>query len=312
MEASIRGCEDLGREDLAANTRSNLVAFTLDVMPRASGEHVRSLIELARRTGDRSLLMLNVNNGAEMAIRTGEWDWADRQLAEVLAMDLDPTDRLPYVEQPTILVALRGGDPSALLEEAESIAGDSEELGPIFFDRHAVIAWLAGRYRDAARDWRAYAAWSPLNATLALAKAGRASLWDRDIAAARADLEAHIGTGKHSPAMDAARATLEAGIAALDGAVTTALRRYRDALQGWALRTWACRGMRRSAAWTWRCSWFWRRGRPCRRGAIPRGLRELGARPFLARLDAALDAEPHASPAPPGPAPRLASGTVVG
>jgi hypothetical protein len=225
-----------------------------------------------------------------MAVRTGDWEWAVRHLAEVMANDLDPADRLVALEQRTIIVLLRGEDATDLLAEAEAIAGDNDELVSFLDERLAVRAWMAGERADAIVRWRRYAAYSPLNATMALAKAVRVSLWDGDLAAARTDLEAHVATANHGGGIDAARATMRAGIAALSGDRPAALRGYRDALRQWrdlglawdealcgldiALLLGADEADVRAAA---------ERSREV--------FASVGARPFLERLEAALGSE---------------------
>ena len=50
----------------------------------------RDAIDIARRQGRRATEALLVGNASEDARRTGEWDWAEEQLARLLDTDLDP------------------------------------------------------------------------------------------------------------------------------------------------------------------------------------------------------------------------------
>jgi len=78
-----------------------------------------------------------------------------------------------------------------------------------------------------------YAGWSNLNATSALPRAARASLWAGDITGARADLDALVATGVHGAVIDAWLATIGAGIAAAEGRIGDARREHREALTRW-------------------------------------------------------------------------------
>ena len=93
---------------------------------------------------------------------------------------------------------------------------------------------LEGRFGEASRQWESTARASPLNAPSALALAGRARLWDGDIAGARAALEAGDATSVHGPFVEARRTALAAGIAALEGRPGEAIVLYgraRDAMR---------------------------------------------------------------------------------
>jgi hypothetical protein len=206
------------------------------------------------------------------------------------------------LEQRTIIVLFRGEDAADLLAEAAAIAGDNSELVAFLDERLAVRAWLAGDAAEATARWRRYAEFSPLNATMALAKSVRASLWAGDLAEAQADLEAHVATAKQGDGIDAARATMRAGIAALSGDRAAALRGYRD-----ALRLWHDLGL----AWDEALcgldmALLLGLDEPDVRAAADRArevFERLGARPFLARLDAAAADDPaRASSAASSPA----------
>ena len=64
------------------------------------------------------------------------------------------------------------------------------------------------------------------------AVAARAALWSGDRAGAAADLEAIDETGVHGPAAEMRRATIRAGIAALDGRTGEAIALFRVARDG--------------------------------------------------------------------------------
>ncbi|MFN8622986.1 MAG: adenylate/guanylate cyclase domain-containing protein [Chloroflexota bacterium] len=291
LEAAAQGLTSLGREDLAAGAWGDYAVWSIDTDPAKALEVIRRLVDLARRTGNRRTLTINASNGAEVAIATGEWDWALTTMREVLRDDLSPSDRQTALEQPAIIEALRGGDPTPLIDEARALTGGLlEELNHLD-DRLATAAFVAGRYDEASRIWRHYAEWSLLNSTTALPRSGRAQLWAGDVAGARADLEATIATGLHSPSMDAGVATLQAGLDALEGRAAEARRGYRDARTQW-----------RDLNLTWLEALtcldqvlLLGPDDPDAEDAADRArdvFTRLGARPFLAKLDEALAGSP--------------------
>ena len=233
-EGAIRGLEAAGDEQLADNAWVDLAVWSIDIDPAAALSAHQAIIERQRRKGDRRTRATVVGNAAEIAVGSGEWDWAVAQLTDVLGDDQSPSDRVVTMEQLTIIAALRGQpEAEARLAEAKALAGDNPTLLDILDDRTATIEWVAGRHREAATIWRHYAGWSNLNATSALPRAARASLWAGDITGARADLDALVATGVHGAVIDAWLATIGAGIAAAEGRIGDARREHREALTRW-------------------------------------------------------------------------------
>jgi class 3 adenylate cyclase/tetratricopeptide (TPR) repeat protein len=233
IEAAASGLTAAGREDLAEGAWGEYAVWSIDADPAKALAVTRRLVELSRRTGSRRNLSINASNGAEIAISTGEWDWAVATTQEVLHDDLSPIDRSMAMEQLTIIQALRGEDPAPRIAEARALAGENAELIQLLDDRLATAAFVAGRYDEATAHWRHYAGWSLLNSTSALPRSGRARLWAGDAAGARADLESTLATGLHGPTVDACVATLNAGLDAAEGRTPEARRGYRDALARW-------------------------------------------------------------------------------
>jgi hypothetical protein len=66
-----------------------------------------------------------------------------------------------------------------------------------------------------------------------LAGAARAALWMGDAAGAAEDLAALDRSGVHGPAVDGDLMTIRAGIAALEGRSADAIVGYREALRAW-------------------------------------------------------------------------------
>ena len=115
-----------------------------------------------------------------------------------------------------------------LIEGAE----DSETMSAL----HAVLSHQAlggGRLQVARAGALERGRLSPTNAPSAYCLAARAALWSVDVIAARADLASLDATHAHGPAITLHKATIRAGIAALEGRPADALAGYREALPGW-------------------------------------------------------------------------------
>jgi class 3 adenylate cyclase/tetratricopeptide (TPR) repeat protein len=233
LQAVIDGAPAMGREDLATNAQVNLGAALMDVDPRGSLEMSRSLIERGRRTGDRSLIVVGTLNGAEAAIRTGDWAWAASTLPSVLEEATEPMDRLTMLEVVTNLATYRGDGTADLLAQAELLVADEPELRELLDERMATVAFVAGDLATAAAIWIRYGRRDGLNAPAAYAKAARALLWHGDAAGARAVLGDLEAIGLMGGAAAVQRATLGAGIDALEGRRAEAKRAYREALAQW-------------------------------------------------------------------------------
>ncbi len=68
---------------------------------------------------------------------------------------------------------------------------------------------------------------------MAYSLAARTALWNGELEAVIADLASLEATHAHGPAITLHKATIRAGIAALEGRSADALAAYRDALRGW-------------------------------------------------------------------------------
>ena len=68
----------------------------------------RAGLDLARRLGSRSLTIVLVGNAAELAVQTGDWEWADEQLAEFADSELEAADRYSLLNNRLVLDAVAG------------------------------------------------------------------------------------------------------------------------------------------------------------------------------------------------------------
>jgi hypothetical protein len=159
-------------------------------------------------------------------------------------------------------------------------------------------AFAGGMLDDAAQEYRRAAAMTAEYALVSYVMAARASLLARDPASAAVDLAGLDATGLHGPAIEARRASIRAGLAALDGRPSDALALYRD-----ALRRFRDSGLPLDEAFTAiEMATLLDPAEREVRGAADAAreiLIRLGATPFLARLDAAVSRQPE-SPASKG------------
>jgi class 3 adenylate cyclase/tetratricopeptide (TPR) repeat protein len=234
LDAAARLGEANGLQALALLAHSNRAAFLVEE-PRLALEAERAAMMLAHRLGRMHFVTTNVQNAGEDALRVGEWDWAIEQLESLTSDQLSPASRVTQLNSMLMFAALRGQDVSAIANEIEALL--AEQSGRMFDqtrdEMRAFTAFSDGDHETAAEAWRAIARMSALNAPIAFPRAARAALWARDRDGAKSDLEAFIATGAHGRASRASRLTIEAGLAALDASVADAIAAYRDALRGW-------------------------------------------------------------------------------
>jgi class 3 adenylate cyclase/tetratricopeptide (TPR) repeat protein len=229
--------ESRGLAEIAMRARISLAAGLGHRDPVEALAMDRALLEESRRAGLRAQAITAVGNGAEAARTVGDWDWAETETGALLASDIDREDRIWLLAQALIIGRLRGEARADAQAEFESAAAPVAEQAVQQTDIRDLEAWSAlieGRLQEASRNWESTAAASPLNAPSALSLAGRARLWDGDVAGARAALDAGDATSVHGPFVEARRMALAAGIAALEGREGEAIALYgraRDAMR---------------------------------------------------------------------------------
>ena len=190
--------ESRGLAEIAMRARISLAAGLGHRDPVEALAMDRTLLEEARRSGLRVAAIIAVGNGAEAARTVGDWDWAATEAGALLASDIEREDRIWLLAQDLVIGRLRGeprADAQAEFDrEAAPVAGQAVQQTDIR-DLEAWSALLEGRFQEASRQWEATASASPLNAPSALSLAGRARLWDGDVAGARAFLERAADAG---------------------------------------------------------------------------------------------------------------------
>jgi len=205
--------------------------------PRRSLQVNQMLLDLARRTGNRSHLLNGSANAATAAFRVGDWRWAVGTLDGELAEDLDPGDRASLLCAWITVTASLGRDVTGVLPEIDAAlqgVTDPQTLA----ERETARAWCLlaeGRFADARDAWIGCTSVATGPAFAAFySSIGRASLWSGDGAGLRRALDELIRSGAHGPALEAERMLMRGTSAALDGRRAEAaadLRSARTALR---------------------------------------------------------------------------------
>jgi len=173
--------------------------------------------ETARRYGFRHGFAILVGNGAEASLPTGDWAWASRAVEEVLALDIDDTDRAALGGIAIGLRATRGQPYEHELAELEEMAGRRAAHRVTLGLARIWIATANGQAEMAAEEALHVAEQSSSNASQALSMSARAAILGRDRALAQKLLDRLTETRQRGPTLDAQRVMIEAGLRALDG-----------------------------------------------------------------------------------------------
>ena len=195
----------------------------------------REGLEIAGRIGSRGYGFTMVGNGTVCALRAGEWDWAEALLDEWLSFERAMDAYMEFFVDRAVLGSLRGRDPSADLEEATRLRESMTDPQYAAYD-HWGRAWAAlasGAHADARSEAEQAARGYRWFVPLGLPVAARAALWEGDAIGAAEILDSLDASGHRGGALDLDRATLRAGIVALEGRGAEALAGYREALHGW-------------------------------------------------------------------------------
>jgi class 3 adenylate cyclase/tetratricopeptide (TPR) repeat protein len=290
--ALIRAGEDMARShglDEVLGGALLVRGFLMgEVDNQAAFDAYREGLAHARRTGRRDQVLVFTNNIGYTAFQVGMWDEGLAELDAALAEDLSIANRVWLGSNAAIIRACRGEPVGEELVELRRLAaqhGDAE-LNLSILDAEANAALAEGRL-DVARDaWRrstVTASYAPLM----YYQAARPSLWLGELKEMKRDADDLDATGFHGRVVEARRATLRPGMAALEGRTSEAIAGYRD-----AVRTWHDLGMTWDEALTGIDMITVLDPTDPQVRVVAQSTREildrLGARPFLERLDAAM------------------------
>ena len=235
LHQAIELSESAGLLNTELRARNNMAWLIVADDPRATVETARQGFELASSMGVRDMAVQLADVACAAAVDTGDWDWVLETAADLEQRGISAAYRIDLASICAVIHALRGHPaPSAITDDVgidlEGI--DAQVLAGVIHSR-AWMAFASGAF-DEARTLAAQAAGQSFGAERVRQSQllVRASLWAGDRDAARAGLRALDEVGVTGRATDAARATLEAGLAALDGD-PSAQSRYRVAADSW-------------------------------------------------------------------------------
>ena len=213
--------------------RVNLGALLAPSDPQAALAIARAGLAESRRLGHRRQALVLLTNAAEVAVWTGDWDLTLPEFEELLAGDLDREDRIIVLGRLVLIGSWQGDLVDGLVDEIVRLVGDTSEPAILISAEvaRADRAFAIGMLEDAAQSYRRAAVMTAEYAPVCYVLAARASLLAHDAASAAADLDGLDATGLHGPAIEARRASIRAGLAALDGRPSDALALYRDAIR---------------------------------------------------------------------------------
>ena len=238
------GVIEIGERLARSNGYTNTLLRALNNRSASQGEidpaaNLEALVEglaLARRIGQRYWTFGFVVGVGYYCFLFGDWERAAATLAQGLADDPEPEDRLTLLSNAVLIPALRGEPVDDTLAELTSLTGDSSDPQMLsqLHDARGNAELAAFRLAAAREEFEHSAAFATgLTMTMERAYAARAALWDRDAGSAAKALAGIDASGLQAPTVEARRSAIGAGIAAIDGRQAEALGLYRDALRRW-------------------------------------------------------------------------------
>jgi len=253
--------------------------------------------ELARRAGHRWLEILRMNGAAEGSLFLGEWSDTRAAIAELGQRELSVDLRANLACNEAMLATLTGNpeEASACLEPyADGLAAsESVTVRATYLMDRALMNLATGDIEAARRDSAEAVSIDPLgiNSPHALAIQARAALWLHEAEGARSVLCAMKGfRGRW---MAAERLTVEAGLAAIEDREKEAAGAYREAVEAW--RVLDCR----LDLALCELDLVLLLGPDHPDATVAKEARDIfsqiGAKPFLERLNLAVGTEPRAS-----------------
>ena len=235
LQTAIELSQAAGSLNTELRARNNLAWLVVVDDPRATVETARLGFELANEMGVRDMAVQLADVACAAAIDTGDWDWALETAADLEQRGIPTAYRIDLASISAVIKALRGAPAasSADLDDELDLSNiDPQVLAGVTHSR-AWLAFIDGSFEEA-RMLATEAVSSSVGAERARQAqlATRAALWAGDREGARAGLRMLDESRVRGRATNAARATLEAGLAALeeDPAATD---RYRLAADAW-------------------------------------------------------------------------------
>jgi class 3 adenylate cyclase len=196
----------------------------------------REGLEIGRRRGSRAYSYQMVGNSVISAIRVGEWDWAATLLDQWLEVAGNDNFWIEFHLDRAFLHAHRGLDASADIEAGARLrAGVTDpQFESYEWLARAAAALANGDLAGAVEQGERSASLTDFFYPLAIPLAARAALWAGDAATAKRLVAIPAMAAFAGPALEADRLRIAAGIAAVEGRRPEALARFLDALRAYA------------------------------------------------------------------------------
>jgi hypothetical protein len=259
---------------------------------------MREGLALARRVGNRRAMLRLINNVGFSEFIVGQWDEGLATLEEPLREDVEWVSRAAITGNALVIRAFRGEPLTSELAELERLLGDAPDPNIVvtLLDAQGSQAFASGRLADARSTWHRMISLDSGAGPAYYYQTARAALWDRDTDGARLDLANLDATGVHGRVIETRRATIRAGLAALEGSTAESVAGYRE-----AIRAWHDLGLANDEAFSGLDMAILlgpsvpEVGPPA--GSAREFFLRVGGRPFLERLDAAMGRTPAPEPA---------------
>ena len=290
FETAVRVASESGQVATELRARVNLGDVLIDSdLPQAMTVF-RGGLELAKKVGDRGIVIFYVANVAEGALfAANDWDAVLSELDEWLATDVDPGDRAWLAGPACRMRAFRGELDAAEFDAFEHLVrglADPQMDSELEWTR-SEIAWSRGDFKTAAAAGLLAAERFPAYAPASLWRSFRGALWGRDVPQASRIARRIESVAAGSRLAQAVQATARAGVAGLEARNEDSTRLYRDSIRRFEEIGYAC-----PAALT-ALDMVSVVGpdvpEALRAAEKARGIFErVGARPYLERLEAAL------------------------
>ncbi len=235
LETAVQRASVAGQLTTELRARNNLAWLVVSDDPRQTFNVAREGVELAERLGVIDWAVQMAELGCLAAVDTGDWDWALSTVARFEEQPMATAYRIDLAATEALIRLLRGeARPFAAIDALEPLDErvDAQDLAGIDHAR-AWDAWLRADL-PAAQELADAAAAAMLGAEQLQTRvlAARSSLWAADVEGLEARLEGIGAVLVGGRAADAARLTLAAGLAALNGDAT-AHSAYATAAQRW-------------------------------------------------------------------------------
>ena len=221
--------------EVTLRSGNNLASIMTEEDQQAGMAMYDELMAMARKVGRRDALLGLVSNYAYTAFLGGEWDAAMAVMEVELAEDMAERERMIMLNNASIIRANRGEAIADDLAQMADLARNMEGELPDLFraDPEANLAMASGDLKTASARFFRIGDEDPAQLHEYAYRAARPMLWAGDVEAARRYYERFAERGSFGPVAAARIATIQAGLAALEGRAVDAMALYREGLRGW-------------------------------------------------------------------------------